>query len=347
MQTTHKDIYFGGPDLKKNALRNVLLESIQAVPAGGEITWMCYYLNEQSILNALINAAKNGVNITILIDKNPRTPDVNKESLSQLKKINEIKLIALQKKPFWEYFGINWHPHFHSKYYYFSHPAPHVYIGSYNPTAGINELGSEIINVIGDHSISHNLLVKINDISLVNQLQAHIYSLKKHITRYFARLLPSQNKAYKNENWEIDFLPRISRHPIISLMYKKDEHAKLKCAISHLKGPGIKKALLYALRNKSVEILYEPSQRRVSNDYIKFLQNNGAIVHQPKLPDHCLMHNKFILYETQQDKKVFFGSYNLSARSRLLNHEIIASINDSEVFRVFNLRWDIITQRNY
>ena len=347
------NIHFGGPDKQKHLLRDVLLQHIQAVPSGGNISWLCYYLNEPILFDALIAASKRGVKIDIIIDGNPRSPEINQLCMETFSasKYPLINIVLANSKPFWEYIGIHWHPHLHSKLYYFSHPTPQVLIGSYNPTAGIEQISECLIEKIGDHSISHNVLVSIHDETTVSLLNNYILGIKNSCKRVFARYLPSHNKTHsykENDNqWEINFLPRIRMHPVDSLLSKNNDDATIKCAISHFKGLGILKPLKSALKNnKKIELLLESSQRRTSSEHLQFLDQHNIKYYQPKLSNHCLMHNKFILYKSGQEHCVMFGSFNWSARSRLLNHEIIACTHNKDIVAAFENRWDQMAAAN-
>ncbi|MFK7795379.1 MAG: phospholipase D-like domain-containing protein, partial [Gammaproteobacteria bacterium] len=133
--TSSPTTYFGGPDKSKHLLRDILITHIQAVPANGNISWLCYYLNDPYIFQALNDASKRGVKITLTIEGSPRSPSVNQACIDRFND-SPIKINIIKSKPLWEYFGIDWHSHLHSKLYYFSHPTPQVLVGSYNPTAG-------------------------------------------------------------------------------------------------------------------------------------------------------------------------------------------------------------------
>lgn len=342
-------IYFGGPDLSKNNLRDILLQSIDGTPSDGNINWMCYYLSDIAILNALIEASRRGVAITILIDAHPRVPVINETSINYLREhaSGSINLISAHKKPAWEYLGIDWHPHFHTKLYYFSHPTPHLFIGSYNPTAGADELDEHAISEIGDHSISHNVLVRINQANVISVLSKYASNMHGRWFRSFARFTTSHNRTHSSGEWTFNLLPSLCTHPIQKLLTKKDENATIKCAISHLKGPGIRRSLLKALQlGKNVEILIDSTERRVAKEYLSFLEQHRIKYYQPKTAANCLMHNKFILYDSLNESSVMFGSYNWSARSRYLNHEIIATTRENNIISAFKSRWNEITTNN-
>jgi phosphatidylserine/phosphatidylglycerophosphate/cardiolipin synthase-like enzyme len=346
--TSSPKTYFGGPDKDKNLLRDILVEHIHAVPAGGNISWLCYYLNDPAIFQALIDASKRGVTVIITIDARPRTPSINQACIDQLSQFSNslIKVIMVKKKLLWEYLGIHWHPHLHSKLYYFSHPTPQILVGSYNPTAGDKHIDKASIEKIGDHSVSHNVLTRVDEQDTVNYLKNYISDMQNYWRRMFARVSATHNTTYQSQKWTIDFLPRLSKHPINALLSKKDNNAKIKCAISHLKGPGTLSPLKTAIKlGKKIELLLESSQRRVANKNLAFLDKHKIKYHQPKLEKNCLMHNKFILYQSDQEHCVMFGSFNWSARSRLLNHEVVVCSHDKEIVAAFEQRWNqIITQ---
>ncbi len=340
--------YFGGPDKTKNLLRDTLVEYIKAVPANGHISWLCYYLHDPVIFQTLINASERGVKIDLIFDGRPRSPSINQACIDRFSQPNHslINLIIVKEKPLWEYLGIHWHPHLHSKLYYFSHPTPQVLVGSYNPTSGKEHIDEASIKKIGDHSISHNVLIKIDDQDTVNCLKGYMLDMQNYWRRTFARILSSHNSTHQSAQWSIDFLPRCGTHPINTLLSKKDSNAKIKCAISHLKGPSILKPLKIAIKSgKKIELLLNSSQRRVPSKHLTFLDKYQIKYYQPKLEEHCLMHNKFILYQSDQEHCVMFGSFNWSTRSRILNHEVIARCYDKEIISTFEQRWNqMITQ---
>ncbi|MFK8026577.1 MAG: phospholipase D-like domain-containing protein [Gammaproteobacteria bacterium] len=338
--TSSAETYFGGPDKNKNLLRDVLIQHIEAVPSNGNISWVCYYLNDPEIIQALINASKRGVQINLTIDGRPRTPSINQLCIDKFN-LTSINLIIVKRKPFWEYFGIHWHPHLHSKLFYFSHPTPRVLIGSYNPTAGDQHIDATLIDKIGDHSISHNVLVAIDEENSVNYLHKHILKLQLYWQRMFARLAVTHNTTFHSLEWEINFLPSLRKHPINKLLSNNESNVHVKCAISHLKGLCTLKPIKAALKTgKKIELLLESSQRRVPNKHLVFLDKHAIKYYQPKLDKNCLMHNKFIIYKSDQQHCVMFGSFNWSSRSMLLNNEIIACSHDKNTISAFEARWN-------
>lgn len=337
------NILFGGPDKEKNILRNKLLTYIQQTPSNGEIRWMCYYFNEPTLFNALIEASQRGVNIELILDGNPRTPEINQASLTTLKDYPAIKFTTVNTKPLWKYLGIDWHAHMHSKLYYFSLPKPCVFIGSYNPTADLQYIKQSLIESIGDHSISHNVLVKIEEEKVVACLLQYFNNMKIPNYLHWGRFKAVNNNRQKYKQWDINFLPRYKSHPIHTLLERKDKSASIKCAISHLKGPGIERPLIKAIKNgKNVEVILDSTKRRVSQNKLTYLERHKIKCHQIKTDNHALMHNKFIIYKSDMEHCVLFGSFNWSRRSWWLNHEILACSRNEDIITGFEQRWNEI-----
>ncbi len=343
MSTEQPQIFFGGPDLKKNLLRDVLLDQIKSSTPGSKIIWVCYYLNDPKIIETLNYAANNDIYVEVIIDADARCTDINHNFLKLIESTSKIHITQIKLKKFWQYLGIRWNPHLHSKLYYFSSPQPKIMIGSYNPTAGSEHLNYQQLSEIGDHSISHNVLTSIPDTMVIEKFLTYITQLKSPILRKLSRFSQLHNDTHRFNQWSINFLPTVSQHPIDRLLSENDENATIKCAISHLKGPGILHSLKQAIKKgKKIEVVLENSQRRVSKRHMLFLDKHHIDYHQPKSSEHCLMHNKFIIYKSDREHRVMFGSFNWSTRSRYLNHEIIACTDNSNFVDNFENRWQTL-----
>ena len=85
MSTEQPQIFFGGPDLKKNLLRDVLLDQIKNSTPGSKIIWVCYYLNDPKIIETLNYAANNDIYVEVIIDADPRCTDINHNFLKSLR----------------------------------------------------------------------------------------------------------------------------------------------------------------------------------------------------------------------------------------------------------------------
>ena len=71
------EIYFGGPDQPPGYLRDILEKHIAAVPSGGSIDWVTYYFRDLRLAEAIIQAHKRGVKVTLTLAGKPRVPHAN------------------------------------------------------------------------------------------------------------------------------------------------------------------------------------------------------------------------------------------------------------------------------
>ena len=53
-------IFFGGPDCRPRALRDLLRFHVSSVPSGGEIFWATYYFRDQALADALVKPGNGG-----------------------------------------------------------------------------------------------------------------------------------------------------------------------------------------------------------------------------------------------------------------------------------------------
>jgi phosphatidylserine/phosphatidylglycerophosphate/cardiolipin synthase-like enzyme len=104
--------------------------------------------------------------------------------------------------------------------------------------------------------------------------------------------------------------------------------------------------LKLARRGASLEILAEPTLRRVSLKAERRLAEAGIpfrrITHAERLP----MHNKFVLVEQNSRRWVVFGSYNWSTLSFWINQEICAISSQPQLFEAFAERWEMLEAQN-
>ncbi len=192
--TTPFRIFFGGPDCQPRALRDLLDARLSAVPLGGEVAWATYYSRDEALAEALVSAKKRGVRVCVTVEAKPRTARANSPVLDMLR--DEANLAGdcralrhiwpeslLSRKP----------PRLHLKLYYFSHPEPHVLVGTFNPSGNVPE-DARIVAEIGDQDRGHNYLVEITDRQLVTGLRDHARSLHQSLHGPWERLLP-RNKG--------------------------------------------------------------------------------------------------------------------------------------------------------
>ena len=172
-------VYFGGPDKAPGMLRDLLQDRVEGVPAGGEISMATYYFCDMELARALIRAQRRGVRLKLILEGQPRTLAAGRQARHYLKeRIGDICGLHHRRL-----LGIGPKRHLHSKIYYFSHPAPHVLVGSFNPS-GDPAMEPEIIDKIGDQDRGHNCLVMLSDPVLVETLRRHIGELWQKKGRY-------------------------------------------------------------------------------------------------------------------------------------------------------------------
>ena len=148
--------FFGGPDRPPRALRDLLYSHIAAVPAGGEIAWATYYFRDQALAQALLQAGRRGVNLRLTLEANPRSAQANRSVIETLRSTGGLRAV---KHPWPD--NLLWKkPRLHLKLYYFSHPEPHVLLGTFNPSGNRPE-DPQVIAEIGDQDRGHNHLVEI------------------------------------------------------------------------------------------------------------------------------------------------------------------------------------------
>jgi hypothetical protein len=78
------EVHFGGPDLPAYRLRDLLAERIAAVPPGGAIDWVTYYFRDRMLAEELLRAYRQGVKVTLTLEKHPRTAHANDMVIAML-----------------------------------------------------------------------------------------------------------------------------------------------------------------------------------------------------------------------------------------------------------------------
>ena len=329
-------------------LRDLLAERIAAVPPGGTIDWVTYYFRDRMLAEELLRAHRQGVKVTVTLEPHPRTAHANEDIIGILSGPNGLgkgfRTVSLQRVPTPP--GIVWKPHLHEKLYCFSHPRPIAFIGSFNPSGNGPVDDPAIIAEIGDQDHGHNVLVGLDDLRLVEKLVEHARWIHRMKRIRFYRFSPTANKAVKGKDTDIYFWPRILPHPVIRFLLRLGAGARIRIAASHIKGAPIVKALIRLVHNGAiVEILAEPTLRRVPVKVEHMLIKAGIpfrrVIHPRGLP----MHNKFVLAEKAGRRWVIFGSFNWTTRSYWLNHEIGAISTNDQLFDAFAKRWEALAVR--
>ncbi len=128
------DIQFGGPDLPPGRLRDLLSERVAAVPTGGTIDWVTYYFHDRRLAAELLRAHRRVVKVTVTLGGRRRTEHANDAAVAIISGPDSLGdgLRTVFQAGIPTFIGKRWKPHLHEKLYYFSHPKPAVYIGSFN-----------------------------------------------------------------------------------------------------------------------------------------------------------------------------------------------------------------------
>ena len=347
---SHYEIYFGGPDQPAGRLRDLLAEQIEAVPAGGTIDWVTYYFRDRGLAEQLLRAHRRNVSVTVTLEGNPHVPDANSAVVAMLSGAQGLgsgfRTVFLPPRVPIPGRKMG-NPNLHEKLYCFSHPKPIAFIGSFNPSGDDPEDRPEIIHDIGDHNRAHNVLVGISDPVLTGGLMNHARWVHRARHRLFEPFFAGGNRALRGVNTEIHFLPRARSHAAASFLERFGKGSRIRVAASHLNGmTAIKTMLKIARRGASLEILAEPTLRRVSMKAEKKLTEAGIpfrrVAHTDKLP----MHHKFVLVKQGNRRWVVFGSYNWSTLSMWINQEICAISSEPKVYEAFAERWESLEAQN-
>ena len=329
-------VFWGGPDCPPRRLRNLLEEKIHAIPSGGEILWITYYFRDTGLAQALLQAQQRGVKVRVLMERTPRTKTANdkvKRLLTalgrNLRVLNHVWIIKRSKKS-----------RLHEKLYYFSHPAPHVLVGTFNPSGDSLE-DPAIIREIGDQDRGHNLLVEVSDPILTQAFYTHACRLFCMVHGVWERFLPKSNKMISSAKNQILFFPRRNNRNFYQLFSRLGAGCKLRMAISHLNDPGACRYFCeLANRGVDIEILTHDTERRVPAWVEKEMLQNNVIFRRYIHPEGLPMHNKFMLIDTPERQVVTFGSLNLSFRSLHANHELLVISESPSLYQDFSRRWD-------
>ncbi|MEJ7925242.1 phospholipase D-like domain-containing protein [Sphingobium sp. AN641] len=313
-------LHLGGPHGPPRHLRNLLRQKIDAVPAGGEIVWATYYFRDRDLAQALLDAHRRGVRVILHIEGRPRRVSVNMHVIKMLRELGSGLHIHAPRLETLS--GV--HPHLHSKIYYFSHPAPSVLVGSFNPSGDVPE-DSAVIAEIGDQDRGHNLLVELFDPAMVNALRQHVEGLDRPLLR----LRADQNRLVSSGRTSAWFYPRLRPAIIDRHLATVSQGARIEGAISHLKKGFLVDGLIAAARRGvDVRILVHDTERRVPGATVAALAGAGIEIARYVHPERLPLHAKFLLIDEARGKTAYFGSFNYNPRSRYLNHEILLASRD-------------------
>jgi phosphatidylserine/phosphatidylglycerophosphate/cardiolipin synthase-like enzyme len=331
--------FFGGPDRPPRALRDLLYSHLAAVPAGGEIAWGTYYFRDQALAQALLQAGRRGVNLRLTLEANPRTAQANRSVIETLRSTGGLRAV---KHPWPD--NLLWKkPRLHLKLYYFSHPEPHVLLGTFNPSGNRPE-DPQVIAEIGDQDRGHNHLVEITGGRLVPALRKHLHRLYRFPHGPWERLLPSNNRVLAAGDTRIYLFPRLRRAVLRRKLEALPQGTQLRMAISHLSDKRMGNTLQSLTRRGiRIEILTHDTERRVPQ-WVEQQLDGHLMFRRYRHREGLPMHNKFILVEAPQYREIIFGSMNLSERSLHANHELLVVSGSSLLYDAFQERWQQMIQ---
>jgi hypothetical protein len=331
-------VYFGGPDKSPRALRHLLHDRVEAVPAGGEILWATYYFRDQALARALVAASDRGVRVVLHVEGRPRRRSANRPVLQMLEEHGlggglhvHAPTPGLAKL----------HPHLHAKIYAFSHPRPSVLVGSFNPSGDMPE-DLEVIAEIGDQDRGHNLLVQFDDPVLVDALRGHVLNLGG-VGRRFSL---AGNRRTRSAGTSLYVYPRLSTGVIDRRLAGLGRGARVRGAISHLKGGALAQGLSKAAkRGASVQLILHDTERRAPEAAVAALAAAGVRTDRYRHPEGLPLHAKLLLIDAPgSPRTAYFGSYNYNPRSRWLNHELLVESRDPRLVEPLSARFDQIAE---
>ena len=305
------NVHFGGPDLPRRALRDLLEAHVDGVPPGGSVDWMTYYFRDVALAEALMRAHQRGVRVSVCIEGRPRHRGANDRVIAILRR-GIADGLRVEKR----LLGAS---HLHTKLYAFSGPTPHALVGSFNPS-GNEPDDAVVIADIGDQDRGHNLLVEIDDPRMRQALT----------TRTDVELGDAQ--AF--------FFPRWGAHPLDKRVAGLGERSSLRIAASHIRDRRFARRLTeLAKRGGKVEVLTHHTLRRTPEALVQYLRASGVTTYRYEHPDAPPMHAKFILAEDVGRRWSSFGSYNLTLTSRWLNQELLMFSDDPQLWEALDHRW--------
>ena len=331
------NVFFGGPDKPPYFLRDLLAQKIVSVQPGGEIFWITYYFRDFFLASKLIEAAKRGVKVSLVLEARPRLKNANDEVYNLLKNSNiEIKYIKhfTPHKSFFK--GM---PKIHEKIYYFMDGSEaSALVGSFNPS-GRESDSPEIIKLIGDQDRGHNFLVEITDSNLLNAIYEHCLYMK-NVNHGIFENFKRQRSEITIHNTTLHFFPPAQIKCIKDFLNCAKNKDKVYICASHIFLFDIFD-ILFKLKkaNIEIEIISHNTKRRFPKSIQEKFEKISIKTLRYNHPQNYPMHNKFIIIEKKDETLVGFGSLNLTYRSLYESHEIFAVTSDNNLAAAFKKRW--------
>jgi phosphatidylserine/phosphatidylglycerophosphate/cardiolipin synthase-like enzyme len=337
----HDQAHFAGPQHAPGRLRDLLAERVAAVPAGGAIDFVTYYFRDRRLAAELLAAHRRGAAVRVTLDGRPRARGANDAVIrllsgadglgSQLRVVRGGKLLR---------------PRLHEKLYCFSHPSPAAFVGSFNPSGDVPEADPGLLREIGDQDRGYNLLVELREPELALALARHARGLHGAPHGPFDRFAPSANRPLRFGDLEVHFWPRVTPHPVVSLLRAAAPDTRVRLVTSHLSGPSALRTLTgLARRGLALEVLVGGTERRVPSRGEARLAAAGVAVRRVLHPEGLPMHDKFLLIESPGRRWLVFGSFNWSEPSRRFNREIGVISRTAPLFDAFAARWQELAKQ--
>jgi hypothetical protein len=326
-------LHFGGPDRAPRALRDLLQRHIEAVPGGGEIAWSTYYFRDRGLAGALTRASDRGVTVRLSVEGYPRCAKANDAVLALLGGHGLRGGLSIHRGKRHPLTGV--HPHLHSKIYFFSHPDPHVLVGSFNPSGDVEE-NETVLAEIGDHDHGHNLLAEIHDLALVRPLRDHLFDFDRRLPRW----RPSRNRPIVSETATAWLYPRLRPEVAEARIRSLDRGEAVIGCVSHLKESTLTRSLEAAAgRGASAQLIVHETERRVPASVVERLARAGVRILRYEKGWQLPMHAKFLIVDRAQGASAFFGSMNFNRRSKWYNHEILLETRQPMLIEGFRTRF--------
>lgn len=313
-----EECFFGSPS-KPGSLKSLLAQAIERVPAGGEILWSTYYLANTALMERLALAAKRGVHVMVALEASPRKPQVNAEAFARLKGLAGVSLIPVRSLVF---------AHLHEKLYFFSHPKPFCFVGSYNPSMDAGLEPDDVMD-IGDQDQGHNVLVRINSPAAVHRISEHL--------RAYADQTNTTSQDL-DTNPAVMFLPMKASAPHI-LKLSRDWQS-IHIAMSHLRdGTVVQLLARQARRGCKVSVISHESLRRFPARHERTLKAAGVEVWRYQHPQQFPMHSKYLLLRNGDELQCLYGSLNFTKTSRWLNREVLIQSSSARTYDSLLANW--------
>lgn len=326
-------LHYGGVDQPPQALRDLLLARVEAARPGDEITWATYYFRDRALADALIAAKARGVKVRLVLEGRARRESVNGPTIDRLKAgLGEDLRLHRSLLP---------GQHLHAKIYTFSGSEPAAFIGSYNPSGGVDD--PKLMRDIGDQDRGENLLVDFRDPDAVAALEAQARRLWEG--RFAFRFGRRANKAKHVGDFAFYYYPRLRTDVVERRLARLGPGDQVRAAVSHMdKGPFAAELVKAAERGAKVELVVHDTRRRVSKGVVSELRDAGVEIRRYCDPQGLPMHAKFVIVDHKDVRTAWFGSLNYTFGSRIMNQEILARSADPGLVDAFDSRFERLAE---